>query len=260
MAKRSITGCRGILTGASSGIGRALATQLLRAGARLLVVARRQERLDELARELAAAPGQIEILTGDITQGEVRQAAIDRAIAVFGGLDLLINNAGRGAAGRFAEAPADRLRQVMEVNFFAPAELTRLALPLLKVGNRPIVVNIGSVLGHRGIPGCAEYCASKFALQGLSESLRAEIASSGIDLLMVSPATTQTEFFEQAIDAPPASGPMTRGVPPEVVARRTVAAIRRGRHEIVISPGGKLLVSMNRLFPRALDSILARYA
>ena len=147
----------------------------------------------------------------------------------------------------------------MEVNFFAPAELIRQALPLLKSGQRPMVVNIGSVLGHRGIPGCAEYCASKFALEGLSESLRAEFVSLGIDLLVVSPATTRTEFFERAIDAPQTSGPMTRGVPPEVVARRTIAAIRRGRHEIVISPGGKLLVWMNRLFPRALDSILARY-
>jgi short-subunit dehydrogenase len=259
LATRAIAGCRGILTGASSGIGRALASQLVREGARLLVLARRPEKLRELAIELTGSPGQLEILSGDVTRGEVRQAAIDRAAATFGGLDLVINNAGIGAMGRFADATDERLRQVMEVNFFAPAELTRSALPLLKAGNRPMVVNISSVLGHRGVPFCAEYCASKFALQGLSESLRAELASLGIDVLVVSPARTRTEFFEQAINAPETRWPGMRGAPPEVVARRTVAAIRRGRHEIVISAGGKLLVWMNRLCPRGLDAILARY-
>ena len=151
------------------------------------------------------------------------------------------------------EASPDRLRQVMELNFFAPAELTRAALPLLKAGRKPMVVNVGSILGHRGIPGCAEYCASKFALQGLSESLRAEFAPLGIDLLVVSPARTQTEFFQQAIDAGETPWSRIRGVSPEVVARRTVTAIRRGRHEIVISPSGKLVVWMNRLVPRVMD-------
>ena len=98
-------------------------------------------------------------------------------MACYGGLDLLVNNAGIGAQGRFAEADPARLRQIMEVNFFAPAEMTRAALPLLKQGRRPMIVNIGSILGHRGIPGTSEYCASKFAVQGFSESLRAELVA-----------------------------------------------------------------------------------
>ena len=122
-----------------------------------------------------------------------------------------------------------------------------------------MVVNIGSILGHRGIPHCSEYCASKFALQGLSESIRAELAASGVDVLVVSPGTTQTEFFERAIDAEHGARSKRRGMSPESVSRRTVAAIRRGRHEIVLSPSGRLLVWMNRLFPRALDAVLARY-
>ncbi|MBI3836403.1 MAG: SDR family NAD(P)-dependent oxidoreductase [Planctomycetia bacterium] len=260
MAKRSIEGCRGILTGASSGIGRALAVELVRRGARLVLVARRAERLDDLANSLADATGKVEVLAGDVTTSEVRRAAIERAATAFGGLDLLVNNAGGGAMGGFAEASAERLRRVMELNFFAPAELIRVALPLLKAGRKPLVVNVGSILGHRGIPLCAEYCASKFALQGLSESLRAEFAPLGIDLLVVSPATTQTEFFEQAIDAAETPWSRIRGVTPAVVARQTVTAIRRGRHEIVISPSGKLMVWMNRLMPRVMDSILARHA
>jgi short-subunit dehydrogenase len=258
MARRTIRSLRGILTGASSGIGRALATELVRDGARLVVVARRGERLEELARDLAAAPGQLELLAGDITSPDVRVAAVERARSAFGGLDLLINNAGIGAMGNFVEAAPERLRQVMEVNFFAAAELTRLAVPLLKQGTRPIVVNVSSVLGHRGVPGCVEYCASKFAMQGLSESLRAELVADGIDLLVVSPARTQTEFFERAIDYQAQPWPGLRGATSEKVARTIVRAIGKGKHQLVISAGGKLLVWTSRLLPRVMDWALAR--
>ncbi len=107
------------------------------------------------------------------------------------------------------------------------------------------------------MPSCSEYCASKFALQGLSESLRAELAEFGIDLLVVSPARTRTEFFEQAINAPEARWPLLRGIPAETVARRIVRAMRAGRHEVVPSASGKLLLWANRLFPWAVDRALA---
>jgi short-subunit dehydrogenase len=249
---------RGILTGASSGIGRALAEQLVRAGARLIVVSRRADRLDELAASLSGATGQAIPLVGDVTHAVVRQAAVERAERELGGVDLLVNNAGSGAMGRFDEASADRLRHIMEVNFFAPAELIRAALPLLKHGNRPMVVNVDSVLAHRGVPGCSEYCASKFALRGLSESLRAEFAPLGIGVLCASPARTETEFFERVINPHETGWPAIRGMPAERVARRIVAAIRRGKHEIVVSASGKLLVWGNRLLPRVLDYALAR--
>ena len=160
--------------------------------------------------------------------------------------------------GSFSDASSDRLRQIMEVNFFAPAELVRAALPLLAAGNRPMIVNIDSVLAHRAVPGSSEYCASKFALRGLSDSLRAELAPRGIDILSVSPARTDTEFFEK-VDNPHLTGwPRLKGMSAEKVARKTVRAIRSGRHELVISAGGKLLVWTNRLLPRVLDYALAR--
>jgi len=259
MPSRSIAGCRTLLTGGSSGIGRALATQLVVEGAQLLVLARRPERLAELASSTANAAGRLEVLAGDITVPDVRQAAIEQMQQLYGGMDLLVNNAGIGAAGVFSDAPPERLRRVMEVNFFAATEMVRLSLPLLKTGNWPMIVNVGSILGHRGIPGSAEYCASKFALQGFSESLRAELAPAGIDVLVVSPGTTQTEFFERSIDAALNRRPDRQGMDPAVVARRTIAAIRRGKHEIVVGASGRLLVWANRLFPRLLDSLLARY-
>ena len=135
--------------------------------------------------------------------------------------------------------------------------MIRAALPLLQTGNRPLVVNVSSILGHRGVPSCAEYCASKFALQGLSESLRAELAEFGIDLLVASPARTRTEFFERAMNAPEARWPLLRGIPAETVARRIIRAMRAGRHEVVPSASGKLLLWANRLFPWAVDRALA---
>jgi len=259
MPSRSIAGCRTLLTGGSSGIGRALATQLVVEGAQLLVVARRPERLAELAASVVNASGRLEVLVGDITVPDARQAAIERMRQLYGGMDLLVNNAGIGAAGLFSEAAPERLRRVMEVNFFAATEMVRLSLPLLRAGNRPMIVNVSSILGHRGIPGSAEYCASKFALQGFSESLRAELSPAGIDVLVVSPGTTQTEFFERSIDAAMNRRPERQGMDPSLVARRSLAAIRRGKHEIVVGASGKLLVWANRLFPRLLDAILARY-
>src|SRR5204862_2812974 len=164
------------------------------------------------------------------------------AIREFGGLDALVNNAGIGALGRFDHAYEARLRQVMEVNFFAPAEFIREALPLLKAANRPIIVNIGSVLGHRAVPEKSEYCASKFALHGFSDALRAELAPLGIDVLLVSPSTTASEFF--AVAARQSSKPPSRfgAMPAETVARHAVAAMIAGRHEIILSFSGKLLV------------------
>jgi short-subunit dehydrogenase len=258
MARRTIQGCRGILTGASSGIGRALAGELVRGGARLVLISRRADRLEQLAATLAGASGRVEIVAGDVTQDDVRRRALERAAESFGGLDLLVNNAGSGAMGLFVDASPERLRQIMEINFFAPAEMIRLALPMLEQGNKPMVVNVGSVLGHRGVPYCSEYCASKFALHGLGESLRAEFARLKIDLLTVSPARTATEFFEQAVNPHLTQWPAVKGISPEIVARKTVRAIRQGRHEVVITASGKLLVWASRLFPRVMDAALAR--
>jgi short-subunit dehydrogenase len=208
---------------------------------------------------LSLAAGQVELVAGDIADVQVRAAAISAAANRWQGLDLVINNAGIGALGRFAESSPERLRQIMEVNVFAAAELIRQALPLLKQGRTPIVVNVGSILGHRGIPRSSEYCASKFALRGLSESLRAEFVPLGIDLLLVSPGTTRTEFFDHALARESVPWENQAGVSPEFVARQTVRAIAAGRHEIIPNRRGQALVWLNRFFPRFVDRILARY-
>ena len=238
--KRDLQNSRAIVTGASSGIGRAVALELARHGAGVVVVARREDRLRELAEQnRRAGQAPVEIVVGDITDPATRQRALDAAQSKLGGLDILVNNAGVGAMGLFADASAERVRRVMETNFFALVEMTRLALPLLKQGVQPILVNVSSILGHRGVPYSSEYCASKFAVQGFSESIRAEFTRLGIDVLVVSPGTTETEFFDRVIDstAEP-KWPKHKPVSAAEVARQMVRAIRSGRHEIIPVPLG----------------------
>ena len=261
MTKRDIQSSRAIVSGASSGIGRELARELARQGARVVGIARREERLRELAEEIAAEGGRMELVVGDVTDPATRQRAVQAAQSRFGGLDILVNNAGIGATGLFEDADPDRLRRIMEVNFFSLVEMIRLALPLLKQGTRPIVVNVGSILGHRGTPHSSEYCASKFAVQGFSEAIRAEFTRHSIDVLVVSPGTTQTEFFDNVIESTGGpSWPEHAAVSAAQVARKTVRAIRTGRHEIIPYRWGKVLCWLNRLSPRLVDRMMARYA
>ena len=152
MARRSIEGTRLVVTGASSGIGHALALRLAEHRCKIIINARRIEKLVDLQANIEKLGGQSVIVAGDVTDPSVRQKMIDAAQKEFDGLDVLINNAGIGALGLFEDADEDRLRRVMEVNFFAPAELIRVALPILERSDAPIVVNISSVLGHRAVP------------------------------------------------------------------------------------------------------------
>lgn len=261
MARRGIKDSRAIVTGASSGIGRALVLELARHGAAVVAVARRADRLAELAEEVSHLGGKIETIAGDVTDAAVRKMAVDTAITRFGGLDILVNNAGVGAVGPFENASPSRARTVMEVNYFAAIEMIRLALPHLHQGRQPIIVNVSSIVGLRGTPLNSEYCASKFAVQGFSESLRAELARQGIDVLVVNPGTTKTEFFDSVVEetAKPA-WPEHTAVSPEYVARQTVRAIRRGRHAIIPYFWGKVMCWINRLSPRLMDWIMSRYA
>jgi short-subunit dehydrogenase len=125
---------------------------------------------------------------------------------------------------------------------------------------KPIVVNVSSILGHRGVPHNSEYAASKFAVHGFSESIRAEFTRLGIDVLVVSPGTTETEFFDRAIEkTTEPNWPKHKATSAANVARQIVRAIRLGRHEIIPYRWGRVLCWLNRLSPRMMDSVMARY-
>jgi short-subunit dehydrogenase len=254
-----IRGARILITGASQGIGRALAEEAARRGARVLAAARSWDQLQELADKVRAQGGSLAIVQADVTQPDDRRRMVEAAQQHLGGLDILINNAGIGATGHFADVGPERLRKIFEVNFFGLTETTRVCLPLLRQGRQPAIVNISSIAGKRGIPARSEYSASKFAVQGFSEALRAELAKDGIDVLVICPGLTATNFSQNMLEQK-ALVPMDhlRGMTAEQVAVATLRAIEKGRREITLTWQGKLIVWVSRFLPRLADRIAAR--
>lgn len=248
-----------IVTGASRGIGEALAKRLAYYGAHLSLAARSVEQVHSLAQHLRTfGRSQIIALGMDVTNPEDRKLLIESTAYYLGGLDVLINNAGVGASGLFEHGRPERLRQIMETNFFAAVELTRLAIPYLaKSPLGGMIVNISSVLGRRGVPGYADYCASKFALTGFSEALRAELVRQRIHVLTVLPGLIDTPFNQHMLEN--SFRPPWREVERMTAsqcAREIVAAMLRRKNEVVITGQGKFLVWANRLVPALVDWVL----
>lgn len=257
--RRTLAGLRILITGASQGIGRALAIAAIDAKMRVLAVARSQDLLNELKAEVNRHGGALETVTADITVANDRERMVAATAQHLGGLDILVNNAGIGATGHFAEVGSDRLRRIMEVNFFGLTETTRALLPLLRQGRTPAVVNISSIAGKRGIPARSEYSASKFAVQGFSEALRAELSKDGIDVLVVSPGLTQTNFSQNMIEQKARlQMDHMRGMTSEQVAAAILRAIERGCNETCLTLQGKLMVLVSRFLPGLADRIAAR--
>lgn len=261
MSQRSLHQRRVVITGASSGVGRALAMEMAPYSTRLILVARSEQPLAELTDELTKrGAAAAEAVVGDVTDPAVRSRIVERVSELWGGLDILVNNAGISTHARFADSSEATLRKIMEVNFFAAAELTRQSLPMLRTGDDPLVVNVGSVLGHRGAPLNSEYSASKFALRGWSEALRAELSRDAVGVLVVSPGTIDTDFFDHLVArAEPMPWGKQKGISTEVAARQIVRAIRLRRHEIYPNWRGRLLVWLNRCCPGLVDRLMNRY-
>jgi short-subunit dehydrogenase len=257
--RRSLPGSRILITGASQGIGRALAILAAKKGMRVLAAARSEQLLRELQAEVRPGDGALEIVHADVTSPADRHRMVEAAVAYFGGLDVLVNNAGIGATGHFFEASPERLRKIMEVNFFGVAETTRAFLPLLRRGNRPAILNVSSIAGKRGLPARSEYSASKFAVQGFSEALRAEVAKDGIDVLVVCPGLTQTNFSQNMLEQKAVlQFDHLRGMTSEQVAEAILRALARGRNEVSLTLQGRLIAWVSRFFPRLADRIARR--
>ncbi len=257
--RRDLHGCRFVLTGASRGIGRCLAEQLASAGARLVLAARSADQLATLAEQLRAHGADALAVPTDLTSDADRQRLIETAVGHLGGLDGLINNAGVASWAHFADCTEAILRQIMEVNFFAPTELTRLAIPHLTWGRQPCVVNVASMCGRRGMPAWSEYSASKFALCGLTEALRGELARFDIDVLLILPGLTNSELSKNFLmHQGRANIDFGKGMSPERVAAAIVKAIRRNATETVIGSEARWILLVNRFFPRFVDWMSAR--
>jgi short-subunit dehydrogenase len=256
---RDLLGSRMLITGASSGIGRSLAEQAARAGARVAVTARSADKLEELVAQLTTGGADVTAIPADLTSDADRRRLLETVNQRFDGLDVLVNNAGVASAGHFADGSEAALRQVMELNFFAPAELMRLALPALMRGQRPAILNVASMCGRRGMPAWTEYSASKFALCGLTEALRAEFARFDVDILLVVPGLTSSDLSRHMLRSEARMKiDFSRGMAVEDAARSILDALRRNRSETVLGDDARWMVLANRFFPRWVDYLIAR--
>lgn len=264
MPRRDFRDARCLVTGTSAGLGRALAADLVRRGARVVMAARSADRLRDVADALIAEgadPEGVLPFPADVTLAEDRADLLAFASdRLGGGLDLAINNAGIGAYGRFESHDESVARKVFEVNVFALIEMCRGLLPLLRKGRDPALCNIGSIVARRGLPGRSEYSASKFAVAGFTEAIRAEWSRDGIDVLLLNPGFTATEFEKNlVVDTAVYKTGGRRTMTAEAVARATLRALERGRKEVTLSAPGRLLVLANRLAPRFVDWGLGRW-
>lgn len=254
--RRRIAGKRFVVTGASSGVGRAVAVELARRGATVLATARRADRLETLARGSAGA---IAVVAGDICDAGFRGRLIAAAGERLGGIDGLVAAAGGGAIGRFRDLTPDTFARVMDLDFTAPAELVRAALPALVRGDDPVIAFIGSILGLHPLPLHGEYCAAKAALRSLAGTLRSELAADGIGVLLVDLGPTQSEFWEALLagERPPWS--RGRRMPAEVAAQMIVRGIERRRAEVVPGWQARGYALAARFLPRLIDRAAARH-
>ncbi len=254
-----------ILTGASAGIGRALALALADAGSALVLAARDQPALERVQAECARRGARAVVQRTDVTRPEDCAALAKRALDEFGRLDVLVHNAGISMWARFDELQdVGFFEDIMRVNFLGPARLTHLALPHLKA-SRGRLVAISSVAGRSGVPTRTGYAASKHALVGFCDSLRIELEGTGVSVTVICPDFVTSEIRERAFG--PDGKPLGRGNSPvhehavmsaETCARLCVGAIARRDRELLMSRRARVGLWLKLVAPTMVDRIAAR--
>jgi NAD(P)-dependent dehydrogenase (short-subunit alcohol dehydrogenase family) len=208
-----------LITGSSAGFGRALAEAALAAGDRVVATARHPEALRDL---VAGAPDRALALQLDVTDRPQVDTAVSDAVDRFGDIDVLVNNAGLASVGAVEELEERQLRGLMDTMFFGPVGLVQAVLPSMRKRSRGTIVQLSSMGGQVSMPGFGAYCAAKFALEGLSEALAAEVAAFGVRVLIVEPGAFATSFGGRRTQTSPDSGVYDLTVGPQ---RRAVEAM-----------------------------------
>ena len=263
---RELNGRSILITGASRGIGRRVAERVARLGARVTATARSSDELDRLVADIRTAGGTAEAVAADLTDPIQRRLVVSAAVERFGGLDVLMNCAGIASFGEFATSTPDIFRRVMEVNFFVPAELTRECQPHLlasaTAGRQPAVLNLASICGRAGIPSLPEHCASKHALVGLTEALRAEFARYDIDVLLVLPGLVKSDDLNRHLVRNDGKVYLDfdGAQPADEVADAVVKSLRRNTRERAVGFVSWWLWFGRRAWPRGVRWIMRRKA
>jgi short-subunit dehydrogenase len=259
----TFTGKTALITGASTGIGRALALELARSGARLALNARDAARLGATAAECAALGAQVLSVPGDVALAADCRTAVARAVERFGGLDVLVNNAGTTMWARFDQlADLAGLEQLLAVNYLGAVRVTAAALPYLKSA-RGLIVAVASLAGLTGVPERTGYAASKHAMVGFFESLRIELRASGVAVTIVAPDFVKSELHKRALGPDGRAlgkSPMDepRIMTSEECAQLMMGAMRKRQRLLITSRRGRLGRWARLVAPGLVDSLAER--
>ena len=245
-----------VVTGASSGIGRAVALAFGAAGARVAAVARSAEGLAEVAAQMRGLGQTCMTVPCDVTDLRQVDDMARSVIAAWGRVDVLVNNAGIGAHGPFLSVPFSDFERIMRVNFFGAVHCTSAMLQQMILQKSGKIVNVSSMIGKRAYPANAAYCSSKFALEGFTESLRTEVRHQGIQVILICPGLTETAFFDHLLKDGGDRKPARAGMSADRVAAILLDATRRNAREVVITWRAKVLVLFDKLFPALLERLL----
>jgi dehydrogenase/reductase SDR family member 7B len=249
-----------IITGASSGIGKALAFELSGQKAKLVIAARKVTELEEIKRTIEHSGGEVLVVKTDVSVEADCKNLIEETVKHYGHIDVLINNAGISMRAIFEEVDLKVLKQLMDINFWGTVYCTKYALPhLLK--NKGSVAGVSSIAGYKGLPGRTGYSASKFAMQGFLEVLRIENLKKGLHVLIACPGFTASNIRNTALakdgsmqgESPRDESEMMTA---EEVAKQIVLAIKKRKDRIILTSMGKLTVWLNKFFPKMMDNMV----
>jgi len=251
-----------VITGASSGIGRAIAMELAIRGAKVVLASRNEKKLVELKAIIESQGGYASVFQVDVTHEEECKALVESTAETFGKIDILINNAGISMHANFSEVDMDVLHRVMDTNFWGSVYCSRYALPYL-LQARGSIVGISSISGVTPLPGRSGYSASKHALDGFFESLRLENLENRLHIMLVHPGYTASEIRKKALDKngqPQEISPLDERklMPAEKVAREVVYGIALKRRDIILTREGKVITWIYRRSPVVADKLIIR--
>jgi len=249
------------VTGGSDGIGKALVDALIQRGAKVATCGRSQEKLYDLQVRHSGKP--LHTLVTDVSNLNDCKNFIDSTISTFGGIDILINNAGISMRALLEDADIDVIRKVMKINFFGTLYCTKLALDSV-IKNKGSIVGVSSIAGFRGLPGRSGYSASKFAVNGFLESLRTELRDKGVNVMWVCPGFTTSNIRNVALNSKGQSqgeSPMdeSKMMSAEECARHILRAIEKRKRTLVLTFNGKRTVFMNKFFPSLADRFVKNF-
>lgn len=250
-----------VVTGGTDGIGKALVSSLLLQGARVATCGRNHDKLYLLQSEFASYP--LLTIVADVSNENDCRHFIDRTLKGYGGIDILINNAGISMRALLHEMSVEVLRSVMDINFFGTVYCTKFALESL-MERKGTIVGVSSIAGYRGLPGRSGYSASKFALQGWLEAIRTELIADDVHVMWVCPGFTASNIRHAALTkdgTPQGDTPLEEEklMSAEECARHILHAIEKKKRTMVLTLSGKSTVWLNKLFPALSDKLIRKF-